>query len=91
VAGSLDGRARRVRRLENGSAGPCEECGFDGDWSNVEIVVEWYDGEEEYTGPEDTTYCDLCGEPTETVVVWDDLLDHERRESRGWGPPYRRG
>jgi hypothetical protein len=45
VAGSLDGRARRVRRLENGSAGPCEECGFDGDWSNVEIVVEWYDGE----------------------------------------------
>jgi hypothetical protein len=88
VAGSLDGR---VKRLENGSAGPCEECGFDGDWSNVEIVVEWYDGEEEYTGPEETTYCDLCGEPTETVAVWDDLLDHERRESRGWEPPYRRG
>jgi hypothetical protein len=40
MSGSLNGR---VSRLENGRAGPCEECGFDGDWSNIEIVVEWDD------------------------------------------------
>jgi hypothetical protein len=80
-----------VSRLENGRVGPCSECGFDGDWSKVDIVVEWYDGDEEYTGPEKTTYCETCGEPAETVVVWDDLLVHERRERRGWGPPYRQG
>jgi hypothetical protein len=81
---------RRIKNLE-ASGGECPECGFDGDWSNVDIVVEWYDGEEEYTGPEETTYCETCGQPTETVVVWDDLIDHERRERRAWGPPYRRG
>jgi hypothetical protein len=88
VAGSLDGR---VSRLENGSAGPCTECGFDGDWGNVDIVLEWYDTHGEYDGPEETTYCGTCGEPTCTVVVWDDLLDHERRERTGWGPHYRGG
>jgi hypothetical protein len=32
------------RRIENLEAhgGECPECGFDGDWSNVDIVVEWY-------------------------------------------------
>jgi hypothetical protein len=45
-------------------------------------VVEWWDGEEEYAGPEETTYCETCGEPKETVVVWDDLVDYERRERR---------
>jgi hypothetical protein len=73
MAGSLNGR---VRRLENGRVGPCEECGFDGDWSNVEVVVDFYDG------PEETTYCETCGEPTDLVLVWDDLVDHERRERR---------
>jgi hypothetical protein len=70
VAGSLDGR---VSRLENGRPAPCEECGFDGDWSNVDIVVEWYDGEEEHPGPEETVFCGYCGEPTITVVAWLDL------------------
>jgi hypothetical protein len=79
VPGRLNGR---VSRLENGHVGPCSECGFDGDWSNVDNVVEWYDGEEEYTGPEETICCATCGEPTETVVEWDDLLDHERTEHR---------
>jgi hypothetical protein len=79
VAGSLVGR---VSRLENGHVGPCSECGFDGDWSKVNIVVEWYDTPGEYDGPPETAYCETCGEPTETVVVWDDLLDHERREHR---------
>jgi hypothetical protein len=69
VAGSLDGR---VSRLENGRPAPCEECGFDGDWSNVDIVVEWYAGKED-TGPQKTTYCEGCGEPTAIVVTWDDI------------------
>jgi hypothetical protein len=77
VAGGLDGR---VKRLENGRQVPCEECGFDGDWHNVEIVVEWYDGEGEYDGPEQTVYCERCGEPTETVVTWDDLPPSEAEE-----------
>jgi hypothetical protein len=68
---------RRVSRLENGHQVPCEECGFDGDWSSVDIVVEWYDGEGEYTGPEKTTYCETCGEPTALVVTWDDLPPDE--------------
>ena len=38
MPGRLNGR---VSRLENGRRGPCEECGFDGDWRNVDIVVEW--------------------------------------------------
>ena len=91
MAGSLDGRARRVRRLENSRVEPCSECGFDGDWSKVDMVIEWYDTLGEYDGPQETTYCGTCGEPTCTVVVWDDLLDHERRERTGWGPPYRGG
>jgi hypothetical protein len=70
--GRLNGR---VKRLENGRVKPCEECGFGGDRSDVEIVVEWtdLDGEGEYTGPEKTTYCETCGEPAETVVTWEDL------------------
>lgn len=76
--GSLDGR---VRRLEE-RAGECPECGFDGDWSKVDFVIEWWDGEEPYAGPEETTYCEHCGEPTEPVVVWDVLAEHEGRERR---------
>jgi len=37
MSGRLNGR---VSRLENGHQVPCEECGFDGDWSSVDIVVE---------------------------------------------------
>jgi hypothetical protein len=70
MSGRLDGR---VSRLENGCRVPCEECGFDGDWSKVEIVVEWYDGEGEDTGPEQPVYCERCGEPTELVVAWEDI------------------
>lgn len=76
---------KRVKNLE-ASGAECPECGFDGDWSNVDIVVEWADLDygEEYTGPPETTYCELCGRPTETVVVWDDLdLIHREREEQG--------
>ena len=70
----------RVRRLEDGRVGPCEECGFDGDWSNVEIVVEWSDTPGEYDGPERTVYCETCGEPTTTVVTWDDIPPDEESD-----------
>jgi hypothetical protein len=78
VAGSLDGR---VKRLENGRVKPCEECGFDGDWSNGYIVIEWYDGEQD-TGPENTTYCETCGEPTAIVVTWDGIPPSEAEDIR---------
>ena len=35
MSGRLNGR---VSRLENGRQVPCEECGFHGDWSSVDIV-----------------------------------------------------
>jgi hypothetical protein len=73
---------RRVKNLE-ARGGECPECGFDGDWSDVDFVVEWWDGEEAYTGPEETTYCETCGEPTELVVTWQDLPEHEGREHGG--------
>jgi hypothetical protein len=76
MSGRLNGR---VSRLEIGRPVPCEECGFDGDWSNVKIVVEWadLDGEGEYTGPEKTSYCETCGEPTAIVVTWDGIPPDE--------------
>ena len=87
MAGRLE---RRVRNLEAGdssaSGKDCPECGFDGDWSKAKYEVVWNDDPEEASpgkprlGPHETVYCETCGEPTETVV-WDDLLlDHERRE-----------
>jgi hypothetical protein len=69
---------RRVEALEDAAGGrECPECGFDGDWSNVDIVVEWWDGEEEYTGPKQTVYCETCGEPTVSVVTWNDIPPDE--------------
>ena len=78
MPGRLNGR---VRRLEDGRLSPCEECGFDGDWSNVEIVVEWHDSEED-TGPRKTTYCETCGEPTAIVVTWDGIPPNEEGDMR---------
>jgi hypothetical protein len=68
-ARSLEGR---IRNLEAGG-GECPACGFDGDWSNRDIAVEWWNGEEEYLGPEETVFCEHCGEPTIIVVTWKDL------------------
>lgn len=85
MAGSLGGRTRRVRRLEatTGGGDRCPECGFDGNYRNASIVVEWYDEEGTYDGPEETVYCETCGEPTDIVVTWQDLLrKSEAREER---------
>ena len=70
MSGRLEGR---VKRLEDGHREPCEECGFDGNWGSVDI--EWYDGEKD-TGPEKTTSCESCGEPTE-IITWDDIHPYE--------------
>lgn len=71
MSGRLEGR---VSRLEDGHREPCEECGFDGNRGSVDI--EWYDGEKD-TGPEKTTYCESCGEPTEIIITWDDIPPYE--------------
>lgn len=36
------GLESRVKKLETvlGDGGPCGTCGFDGDWSSVEVVTE---------------------------------------------------
>jgi hypothetical protein len=78
MSGSLNGR---VSRLENGRAGPCEECGFDGDWSNIEIVVEWDDVDAlEAPAKEDAPepkFFGTCGHQLEYVVTWVDLPELE--------------
>jgi hypothetical protein len=74
MPGGLNGR---VRRLENGRVGPCEECGFDGDFSNVEIVVEWDDIDaleaSAKKDPPEPKFCGTCGHQLEYVVTWGDL------------------
>jgi hypothetical protein len=74
VAGSLE---RRIRNLETGRR-ECPECGFPGDWSKVTYTVEWCDSEAEDDGPEETVYCEACGEPVGpegAAVVWDDAWE----------------
>jgi hypothetical protein len=63
---------RRIKNLEDCSGRECPECGFDGDWSKVKFEVEFWDGDEEHTGPEETTYCESCGAPAHIVLTWGD-------------------
>ena len=81
----MAGLGGRVRRLENSRVEPCEECGFDGDWSNIEIVVEW-DAVAALEAPAKKRvpwpmYCGTCGHQLEYVVTWQDLPDE--REEQG--------
>jgi hypothetical protein len=67
----LRGLTGRVGRLENVRAEPCPECGWDGDWSKVEFVVEWQDPD----GPtEPDEVCETCGRQLTCTVhaTWDD-------------------
>ena len=93
MAGSLNGR---VSRLENGSAPPCDECGWGGGGlkaphrhgDTYEMVFD----ERPYDEPDEEETCSTCGRVLSTTIFFDDdLLDHERRERRGWGRPYKRG
>ena len=53
------GLKRRLRRLEGGTGARCPECGYDGDPSKLEYVLEWVD--EVDRGNE---YCGTCGRAT---------------------------
>jgi len=51
---------RRVAALEEsaGGGGACPECGWDGDPSKIEYVVEWQNAD----GPtERDEFCETCG------------------------------
>jgi hypothetical protein len=71
----LRGLSGRIGRLENGRAEPCPECGWDGDWSNVEIVVDWanLDRNPARDDPAEPKWCEACGHQLEYVVTWTDL------------------
>ena len=66
---------RRVTRLEatTDEAG-CPVCGWDGDWSKVEYVVEWQDLDEP-TKPDE--FCEACGRQLSSTVhaSWGDAPD----------------
>jgi hypothetical protein len=51
---------RRVTRLEatTDGGGRCPECGWDGDASKVEYVVEWQDPD---VPTEPDEFCETCG------------------------------
>jgi hypothetical protein len=54
----LSGLAGRFGRPENGRAEPCPECGWDGDWSKIEYVIDWVDAD----GPtKPYEFCGTCG------------------------------
>jgi len=64
---------RRVSALEEsaGGGGPCPECGWDGDWSKIEYVVEWANADGP-TRPEEL--CETCGSQLSYTVhaTWGD-------------------
>ena len=49
---------RRVARLEESGGGGCPTCGWGGDPSKVEYVVEWQDPDDP-TEPDE--FCETCG------------------------------
>ncbi len=73
MAGSLDGR---LKRLEGGDE-PCPECGWDGDWSNVEYEVSWDDLDADPGDLEPPETCPECGRYLEIIVHWGNLDDKE--------------
>ena len=63
---------RRVARLEaTDGGGKCPECGWDGDPSKIEYVVEWQNAD----GPtEPDEFCETCGRQLTCTVhaTWGD-------------------
>jgi hypothetical protein len=62
----------RLRKLERGGGKPCPECGFDGTWTDYEVVWQ-YDGEGEDEGPKETAYCEVCRRPVHIVLTGADI------------------
>jgi hypothetical protein len=85
MPGRLNGR---VSRLENGSVGPCEECGGGGGEEPLDHphgdTYEMIFDERPYDEPDEEETCSTCGRVLSTTIFFeDDLPDHERREHRG--------
>jgi len=60
---------RRVVRLEEATdGGRCPECGWDGDPSKVEYVVEWQDTDDP-TEPDE--FCETCGRQLTCTIHMD--------------------
>ena len=73
----MRGLSGRVGRLETGREEPCPECGWGGDWSKVEFVVEWEDLDDEGpSAPAEPKWCETCGHQLEYVVTWADLEEN---------------
>jgi hypothetical protein len=94
--------AAKVARLEEATGGggwdapPCDECG----WGGGEEPLDHHDGDtyeivfdkRPYDEPAEEETCSTCGRVLSmTIFLNDALVDRERRERRGWGPPYKRG
>lgn len=70
----------RVKRLEREvRVEPCEECGFDGDWSKLELEVTWNDldslEDPQNDAPTEPEFCGTCGHQLVYIVRWLDLPD----------------
>ena len=70
----------KLKRLEREArVAPCEECGFDGDLSKVEIEVTWNDldclEDPRNGGPMEPEFCGTCGHQLVYVVRWLDIPD----------------
>ncbi len=71
---------RRVRALESGGGRECPVCGFQGDWSKVEIRVNVRG---DTPGPDN---CPECGRPLVLRVGWggtEKRLTRRYREGEG--------
>lgn len=71
----------RVKRLEREArVAPCEECGFDGDLTKMELEVIWNDLDSDTEDPQDgepmePEFCGTCGHQLVYVVRWLDIPD----------------
>jgi len=48
----------------------CPECGFDGNYDALEIVIGWEDPQADV--PPASEYCETCGHPVRLVLDWGD-------------------
>ena len=64
VAAGVNSKQRKTDGVGGGK--PCPKCGFDGDYSEVDVV--WHYREEEDEGLEKTVYYERCRRPVHIVL-----------------------